>query len=98
MNKETRITGEGREDMLSLLKKIQALAFAKVETELYLDAHPDCQAALDYYKKIIEEYAPLAERYENEYGTIRQENVKGERWNWTDTPWPWQLEGNGKEI
>jgi len=39
----------------------------------------------------------LAERYENEYGPIRQENTRGGEWKWVSTPWPWQLDGNGKE-
>ena len=83
---------------IALLKKIQALAFAKVETELYLDAHPECASALEYYKNLIREYGALTEKYENKYGPIRQENVVGDSWTWVASPWPWQLEGNGKEI
>ena len=76
-----------------LMKKLQELAFAKVECELYLDAYPECAAALDYYKGIINEYKRLAELYENMYGPIRQENVTAEKWTWVDTPWPWQTTG-----
>ena len=80
-----------------LLRRIQELAFMKVECELYLDAYPECSMALEQYKNIIRQYAELAERYENEYGPIRQENARGSEWKWVATPWPWQLDGNGKE-
>ena len=81
-----------------LLRKIQALAFAKVETELYLDSHPECAVALDYYKNLIRDYTNLVNQYENTHGPIRQENVSDESWTWVNSPWPWQLEGNGREI
>lgn len=80
-----------------LLKRLQALAFAKVECELYLDAYPECAAALEYYQNLIDEYAKLVEIYENTVGPIRQESIKGDRWTWVDTPWPWQMNGEEKE-
>ena len=83
--------------MTALLRKIQELAFAKVETELYLDSHPECAPALDYYKNLIREYNNLTAQYENTYGPIRAENATADRWSWVNMPWPWQLDGNGKE-
>lgn len=83
--------------MAALLRKIQELAFAKVEAELYLDAHPECASALDYYKNLIREYNNLTAQYENMYGPIRAENVSADSWSWVGMPWPWQLDGNGKE-
>lgn len=79
-----------------MLRKLQELAFAKVECELYLDAHPECTAALDYYKNIINEYKALAEIYENSVAPIRQENITDGKWHWVDTPWPWQMGGDEK--
>ena len=76
-----------------LTKKLQELAFAKVECELYLDAYPECAAALDYYKGIIKEYTKLAELYENTVAPIRQENIMSDKWTWVQTPWPWQMTG-----
>ena len=76
-----------------LMKKLQELAFAKVECELYLDAYPECATALDYYRTVISEYSKLAELYENTVGPIRQENVTADKWTWVDTPWPWQMTG-----
>lgn len=80
-----------------VLKKLQALAFAKVETELYLDAHPECMAALEHYKTIISEYEKLLEIYENTVAPVTASSAAGDRWTWVDSPWPWQIDGNGRE-
>ena len=51
-------------DRMSLLRKIQELSFAKTETELYLDAHPDAAAALEYYLGLIKQLRGVTEEYE----------------------------------
>ena len=79
----------------NLLKKIQQLSFAKVETELYLDTHPDSQQALNYYKKILEELDMAMTEYQNKYGPLFADMTIGDKWSWIDGPWPWQH--NGKE-
>ena len=80
----------------SLMKKVQALSFAKVEAELYLDGHPDSQKALDYYKGILNELDEAMTEYQNKYGPIFAEGVMGDRWTWVDGKWPWQLETEEK--
>ncbi len=79
-----------------LLRKIQALSFAKVEAELYLDIHPDSKQALDYYKKILGELDEYMTEYQNKYGPLFAEGVVGDRWTWVEGAWPWHLENNGK--
>ena len=96
MDRMGRTNGHNEMTSAELMKKLQALAFAKVECELYLDAYPECAAALQHYKEVVAEYAALANMYEEEYGPIRQENVNGERWTWVDMPWPWQSGMNGE--
>ena len=75
-----------------LLRKVQALSFAKVEAELYLDTHPDSQQALSYYKNILDELDEAMTEYQNKYGPIFAEGVVGDRWSWVDGKWPWQAE------
>ena len=75
-----------------LLKKIQQLSFAKTEAELFLDTHPTCQAALDYYKQIMGEWNAAAGEYENQYGPLTAAGVTGDTWSWIDGPWPWHLD------
>ena len=81
----------GNTDREGLLRRIQAIGFAKTEAALYLDAHPDCSVALEYYKKLSAEYLMLAEQYENEYGPLVAEGTSNDRWSWVDGIWPWQI-------
>lgn len=78
-----------------LFKRIQELAFVKTELELFLDTHPECMAALDYYHRIVDEYGIAIEEYETKYGPITASAVMGDRWTWVESPWPWHIEANG---
>lgn len=90
MNKENRSTSRTGGTSGSMLEKIQKLSFVKCELELYLDTHPDCVAALDYYKQIISELDALMLEYHNSYGPIVASGVTNSaRWTWVDEPWPW---------
>ena len=82
---------KGRAANEALLKRIQELAFAKTETELYLDGHPGCVAALEYYRELVKELRGAMDEYQGTVGTIRAEDEMGARWSWTDKPWPWQI-------
>ena len=75
-----------------LLRKVQALSFAKVETELYLDTHPDSQQALNYYRKILDELDVAMTEYQNKYGPLFAEGVVGDRWTWVEGAWPWEID------
>ncbi|MBE6532735.1 MAG: spore coat protein CotJB [Ruminococcaceae bacterium] len=84
--RSTRLTG-------TLLEQIRALGFVKVELELYLDTHPNCRTALDYYRKTVDELERLTEEYHNQYGPlVASGNLSTENWNWINGPWPWQNE------
>ena len=75
-----------------LMRKIQAYSFAKTETELFLDGHPDCPAALDYYRDTVEKLSGLVEEYENRFGPITARGTRGDGWAWVTDAWPWQKE------
>ena len=74
-----------------LMRKIQALAFAKTETELYLDCHPDNAAAIEYYHKINEELDSYILEYSNKFGPIRAADSSRREWNWVGDAWPWHV-------
>ena len=79
----------------ALLEEIRALSFVKTELELYLDTHPTCHTALDYYHKTVEALGMLMTKYQYEVAPLRAEGVmSNDAWTWVDTPWPWQA-GNG---
>ena len=74
-----------------LLRKVQALSFAKVEAELYLDTHPDSTQAMNYYKKTLAELDEAMTEYQNKYGPLFAEGVVGDSWTWVDDTWPWHI-------
>ena len=72
-----------------LMKMIQELSFAKIETELFLDTHKDCKRAIEYYREILEKLGDLMTEYQNKYGPIYTEGVVGDSWSWVEGKWPW---------
>ena len=78
-----------------LMDKIHALSFAMTEAQLFLDTHPDCHAALDYFRNLRDELSLLTTEYQNKYGPLFADMTVGDKWAWIDGPWPWQH--NGKE-
>lgn len=58
---------------------------------LYLDSHPDCQEALEYYRKHRDMLKKAVEEYENTYGPLTALGVSDKnRWTWATTAFPWE--------
>lgn len=92
-----RVMGAQRGERLSgdLAEQIRALGFVKAELELYLDTHPHCHTALDYYHRTVAELKRLVEEYENTVGPLTAMGVVNtEHWTWVREPWPWQRPGD----
>ncbi len=79
-----------RED---LMKRIDALTFAMTEAQLFLDTHPDCRTALDYYRRLGDDLDKAMTEYQNKYGPLFADATAADRWNWIDGPWPWHING-----
>lgn len=78
-------------DKAALLEEIRALGFVKVELELYLDTHPSCRTAIDYYHQTLTALQELTELYESLYGPLTAAGNKStDAWDWVNSPWPWQ--------
>lgn len=76
-----------------LLSRISTCDFILTETALFLDTHPDCSEALDFYKKHLEMRRKAAEEYTEKFGMLRHEDYIGQnKWQWTEGPWPWEFE------
>ena len=79
----------------ALLKKLQAIDMALVETALYLDAYPENKAALAYYNKLTEEHDRLSSELSRDGRPMTQRAAgKGNSWSWVKSPWPWEIEAN----
>ena len=71
-----------------LMKKIDSLTFAMTEAQLFLDTHPECRNALDYYRRLVDELDVAMTEYQNKYGPLVPEAIAEDNWNWIDGPWP----------
>ncbi|MCW2277625.1 spore coat protein CotJB [Heliophilum fasciatum] len=78
-----------------MLRRLQALEFVLTDLNLYLDTHPDCQAALQDFARISEDLRQLKIAYEQRYGLLTVAGFGSGRspWNWVETPWPWEIDG-----
>ena len=75
-----------------LLRKLQMLSFALVETHLYLDTHPTNRAALEYYRTTKAEYDRLVAEYQKKYAPVMPHvRDTDTEWRWVREPWPWEL-------
>lgn len=79
-----------------LRKRLQTVDFSIIDTVLYLDAYPNCAEALNYYHKLKKERKALVDALSNKCNmpVTSFDNSSEEKWNWTDSPWPWELRAN----
>ena len=74
-----------------MLKALQTYSFVVYDTQLYLDAYPDCKEALMNYNKYRTLEARARIDYESKYGPIVAP-FECNSWQWTSGPWPWQID------
>lgn len=78
----------------TLLKQVSMQSFAAWDLHLYLDTHPNDQAALKKFEEHRKAAMTLRAEYEKTYGPLSQSGIPAEgSWNWTKDPWPWDYEG-----
>ena len=76
-----------------LLEVLSAADFACWETHLFLDTHPDCEAALAAEKEYAEKADMLRDEFEQRFGSLTGKACdSGERWAWVNDPWPWDAQ------
>ena len=87
--------GRNEASVCNLKSRLQKVDFAIIETVLYLDAHPHCRAALEYYHKLIDERRKIVRALgEGAMPISAHENESCDSWDWVDGPWPWQFDAN----
>lgn len=74
-----------------LLRYIQETGFDVIDTNLFLDTHPDCQEALEHFCRVRSQFLEARAIYEAAYGPLTIDNVNVENeWTWINQPWPWE--------
>lgn len=87
---------EPRPGRRELLHRINLVSFAADDTRLFLDTHPGCQEALEFFDECQSQREKALREYARYYGPLTMDTVSAKdtgRWNWIDEPWPWQEGG-----
>ena len=73
------------------LTYLDALGFAMVDLNLYLDVYPNDKEKIDLYNKYRKEKEDVLMEYESKYGpiTLTSNNLNKTPWAWNNMPWPW---------
>lgn len=80
-------------DCANLLAAINKASFAMDDTRLFLDTHPDCTEALEYFKKMEHMRDEAIKEYEHHVGPMLAYHSAGDRdgcWFWNQGPLPWE--------
>ena len=75
------------------LQELMALGFAVHELGLYLDTHEDKEAE-EMFTKYNKLYSEGMAEYERRCGPLQMTSSGGDRFDWVDDPWPWDIEAN----
>ncbi|MDP4119893.1 MAG: spore coat protein CotJB [Bacillota bacterium] len=78
----------------ALLNIINSSGLAMYDAALFLDSHPDNQAAMNYFQQHKAVRDQATKEYSMKYGPLTVEQVESNsmHWTWVDNPWPWQYE------
>ena len=79
-----------------LLKKINEVSFAVDDILLFLDTHPDCQEALDFYRQNVAIRKEALSEYARLYGPLTIDTADdscSRSWEWIQQPFPREMKG-----
>lgn len=83
-----------KNEQQKLLLFIYEISFAIDDVVLFLDTHPECQDALEYYETYKKLWKQAVSEYTNLYGPISDRDVNScNYWAWVKQPWPWESVG-----
>lgn len=80
-------------DCAELLDAINKASFAMDDTRLFLDTHPDCTEALEYFNKMESIRNEAIKEYEQHVGPVLAYRHAGDfdnGWLWNQGPLPWE--------
>lgn len=79
-------------EQAELLTYIDALCFATIDLNLYLDVYPNDKKAIDLFNQYRIQKNELTEQYESKFGPLllSSNSLNSYPWAWDDRPWPWE--------
>lgn len=78
-----------------LLEWINVVSFAVDDVKLFLDTHPNCPEALEFFDEFKKQRVQALKEYAKYYGplTLDTASTSMDYWKWINDPWPWQEGG-----
>lgn len=82
---------EPMNEQAELLTGIDALCFACIDLNLYLDLYPEDKSAVELFNSYRVQKNNLMKEYENKYGplVLTSDSLDAFPWSWDNSPWPW---------
>ena len=65
---------------------------------MFKDEYPDNKEVFDLFKKYVEERKKLVKEYTKNYGPLTVSKTTGTKFNWIDSPWPWDNKGGDMYV
>ena len=82
-------------DREAKLFNVMQFSFAINDLNLYLDLHPDDTRVVRLFEELVKEEKQAKKEYMEKYGPLTVTKVKGDKFDWIESPWPWDdLGGN----
>ena len=79
-------------EQAELLTYVDALTFAMIDLNLYLDVYPNDREALELFNQYRMQADEYTKKYESKYGPLEltSNSLNTFPWAWDNTPWPWE--------
>jgi len=76
----------------SLMKWIHMASFSAYDMALYLDTHPEDEAALEYYLNYVKMRKQAVRDFSQNFYPLTMDEAAGctKSWEWGDAPLPWE--------
>ncbi len=90
LNKPLQITPMN--EQAELLTYVDALTFAMIDLNLYLDVYPNDREALELFNQYRMQTDEYTKKYESKYGPLKltSNSLNTFPWAWDNAPWPWE--------
>ena len=90
LNKPLEITPMN--EQAELLTYVDALTFAMIDLNLYLDVYPNDREALELFNQYRMQTDEYTKKYESKYGQLEltSNSLNTFPWAWDNEPWPWE--------
>ena len=78
-------------EQAELLTSLDALGFAMIDLNLYLDVFPNDKEKINLYNQYRKQKEEILKEYESKYGpiTTNSDSLNSYPWAWNNMPWPW---------